>query len=301
MNKIKKIINDYNQEDKKSFFLLKFLSKISKSKVYVSFTGLVCHFPNFDTDTNLNLWSNRIFKKKLKVKYSSSDPIMKSRHYFVALFVEKFLKKNFSFCDFGTGEGNFLIELNRIRPDGKFFFTEHSKLYFKNIINFFKKSYKKKIFGYNGSIENFNKNKLVKSIDAASLNWTLCNCIDPLAVLKNIHKNLKSNGLLVVSESSRIMVPFKKPIYNFFNNKTKSENYHPWYFSLNSLSNILEISGFSVKKYNRFYDENDMVIIAQKKNKLYHTPKITFDNRNKVINFLKEWKRNSDSLKNKIF
>ena len=135
MSKIKKIINDYNQEDKKSFFLLKFLSKISKSKVYVSSTGLVCHFPNIDTNRNLNLWSNRIFKKKLKVKYSSGDPIMKSRHYFVALFVEKFLKKNFFFCDFGTGEGNFLIELNKIRPDGKLFFTEHAHWWRRGLLS----------------------------------------------------------------------------------------------------------------------------------------------------------------------
>ena len=79
-----------------------------------------------------------------------------------------------------------------------------------------------------------------------------------------IHTSLKKNGLLLVSESSRT-VPYKKPIYNFFVSGHHAKNTHPWFFSYNSLSNLLEICGFSIIASNRYYDENDLVIIAQKK------------------------------------
>ena len=39
-------------------------------------------------------------------------------------------------------------------------------------------------------------------------------------------------------------------------------------FSYNSLSNLLEISGFRILSNNRYYDENDLVIVAKKTNRL---------------------------------
>ena len=91
------------------------------------------------------------------------------------------------------------------------------------------------------------------------------------------------------------MVPFKKPIYNFFNSKIKTENMHPWFFSYNSLSNLLEISGFKVVKKNRYYDENNLVIVARKKN--FFRPSLKLENPKKVILFLMKWKKISILLK----
>jgi SAM-dependent methyltransferase len=217
---------------------------------------------------------------------------MRSRHYYSAIFINSLLpNKKIRFCDFGSGEGNFIHELDKINKNIKFYFTESSKLNFNNI----KKKYKKKIVGFNGSIEDSVINRKFKKLDAASLLWTLCNCINPIEVLTSIHKNLKNNGLLVVSESSRIMVPFKKPIYNFFNSKIKTENMHPWFFSYNSLSNLLEISGFKVVKINRYYDENDLVIVARKKKNF--RPSLKLEDQKKVILFLMKWKKNSILLK----
>ena len=145
------------------------------------------------------------------------------------------------------------------------------------------KKTKSTFYGHNGSIESSTLNKNFKNFDAASLLWTLCNCVKPLEILKVIHKSLKENGFL--PESSRILVPFKKPIYNFFIPNHETRNTHPWYFSFNSLSNLLEVSGFRIIKNNRYYDENDLVVIAQKK-KL----KITYlDDPKKVVKFLKEF------------
>ena len=296
MKKLQQIIlNDYRQDYIKKFKEVKFLKEFSKSKVFVTPSGLICHIPKIDNKSSLELWDKRIFSKSInqkKLQYSSNNAIMRSRHYYSAIFINSLLpNKKIRFCDFGSGEGNFICELSKINKNIKFYFTESSKLNFNNI----KKKYKKKIVGFNGSIEDSVINRKFKKFDAASLLWTLCNCINPIEVLTSIHKNLKNNGLLVVSESSRIMVPFKKPIYNFFNSKIKTENMHPWFFSYNSLSNLLEISGFKVVKKNRYYDENDLVIVARKKKKF--RPSLKLENQKKVIFFLMKWKKNSLLLK----
>ena len=92
MNKVKIIKNDYLQLNKKNFFHIKFLDKYSKSKVYVSKSGLVCHQPKMNSNESLKVWSDKIFSKKIdtsKRKYSSFNPIMMSRHYYSALFLKK--------------------------------------------------------------------------------------------------------------------------------------------------------------------------------------------------------------------
>ena len=65
----------------------------------------------------------------------------------------------------------------------------------------------------------------------------------------------------------------------------------------NSLSNLLEICGFRIIKFNRYYDENDLVVVAQKKNKKNHRPNIRVDNLSTLTKFFKEWEKNSKFLK----
>jgi hypothetical protein len=100
----------------------------------------------------------------------------------------------------------------------------------------------------------------------------------------------------MIAESSRILVPFKKPIYNYFNSKFKS-SYHPWHFSYNSLQNLLEICNFRVVFANRYYDENDLFVICQKQDKKKHRPKIIIDNYKKIIKFFRRWKIESNLYK----
>lgn len=293
--KEKIILNDYLQTNTKNFKELKFLKKFSKSKVFVTETGLVCHKPTYNDKKSLNLWNNKIFNKKIdhdKLNYTSENAIMKSRHYYSAIFINSLLKKKkIKFCDFGSGEGNFIKELKKLNNNFKYCFTESSKVNFNKI----KKSNKQLIIGFNGSIEDSSEDRRLKNLDAAALLWTLCACTNPLKVLTSISRNMKPNGLLIISESSRIMVPFKKPIYYFFNSKIKTENTHPWFFSYNSLSNLLEVSGFRIIKKNRYFDENDLVIVAKKIKNI--KPKIKFEDQKEVISYLKEWCRHSIKLK----
>lgn len=287
--KKKYVLNDYIQDNKKHFEKLTFLKAFSMSDVYVSKTGLICHIVSTNVDKSLKLWENKIYAKKINSKllnYSAYNPSMMARHYYSAIFLKKHLSKIKHLCDFGTGEGTFLNEFLRIFPDSKVSFTEHSKKNFLKVKNLYKKR-KNFVIGINKSIEQSN---LIKKIDVATLNWTLCNCVDPLKVLEKIYSNLSNNGKLLISESSRIMVPFKKLINNFFNKKFKTENTHPWFFSFQSLSNLLEISGFRIINHNRYYDENDLVVLAEKRDKKNHKPIIKFEKIYDIKKFLHEWK-----------
>ena len=302
-NLISEVFEDYKGKVGRRAKPIIFSKKISKSTVYISKkTGTVYHSPNISAQESLSAWSEKIYSKKIdtnKILYTSDNPIMKSRHYYSALFLNDMLKNSkIKFCDYGAGEGNFGCELLKINKKIQFNFTEDSLHIYENTYNLIKKKSKNIFHGHNGSIESSLLNKNFKNFDAASLLWTLCNCVKPLEILETIHKSLKENGLLLISESSRILVPFKKPIYNFFVQKYETQNTHPWYFSFNSLSNLLEISGFRIIKNNRYYDENDLVIIAQKKNKKNHRPIIKKDNLNNVIKFFKEWEKISQFLKN---
>lgn len=302
----KDIILDYKASTSgKRALKIDFLKGISKSNVYISKkTGLVFHKPKISTDKVLKFWSEKIFSNKIDYKnltYSSENITMKSRHFYCANFSKKYLiKKNLNYCDFGTGEGNFLKEVLSVNKNININFTEFSK---KNILLILKDLKSKKLRNYNfhnGPIEHVDRNKNIKNINFGSLLWTLCNCIDPIEVLKSIHKKMSKSSHLLIAESSRILVPFKKPIYNYFNIYNHTENTHPWHFSFNSLSNLLELSGFRIVHHNRFYDENDMVVIAKKRN-LNSKPKFIKDDYKKIKLFLKKWKENSFFLKNKKF
>tara|TARA_B100001964_G_C14240066_1_gene604512 strand:- start:2597 stop:2986 length:390 start_codon:yes stop_codon:yes gene_type:complete len=124
--------------------------------------------------------------------------------------------------------------------------------------------------------------------------------VDPISVLNSIHKVLSNNGLLLIAESSRLMVPFKKPIENYFNRYHHTKNTHPWHFSINSLSNLLELCGFRIIKSNRFYDENDLVVLAKKLPKKTK-PIFKKDNFERVIKFFKKWIELSNFLKKENF
>lgn len=299
---VKDVKLDFNGITNKRTIEYKFKNNISKSQVYISKkTGTIFHSPSNDTTQSLNLWAKKIYSKKInpkKIKYTSENPIMKSRHYYSALFLNKYLKnKKINLCDYGTGEGNFGSELYKINKKIGFNFTEHSPDLYKKTKRKISKIYKKDFLSFKGSIEDSAKNKKFVNFDACSLLWTLCNCVKPIEVLNAIHSSLKKDGILLISESSRILVPYKKPIYNFFISKHDIKDTHPWFFSYNSLSNLLEVCGFSIVSTNRYFDENDLIIIAKKKNKKTYVPKIKIDKTKDIIYFLKDWEKNSFFLK----
>ena len=262
------------------------LDKFSKSKVYVSkTTGLLFHDDFKSSEKVAGLWSKN-FKKNTNVKkgyYTSNNPNMMARHVYCVEFIRKNIKKikEKSICDFGAGEGNLLKYFNKFYNHKNLYAVEHSK---KNCEIIKRKLSINKKNIVNKSIENskyfFNR----KKIDIGIMTWTLCNCSEPINVTKTIYSILKKNGYLLVAESSRILVPFKKPIFNFFGS---GKGYmHPWYFSYNSLRNLLITNGFQLVAKNDFRNENDLILLFKKKNK---KQKIKIDNPKKVVKFMKEW------------
>ena len=123
---IKKIIIDEFKGKTKFSKEIKFLRKSSRSPVYVSKrTGLIHHKSNLSTEDSLNLWSKKIFSNKIsykKLKYTSDNLTMRARHFYCANFIKEQFSKNYTICDFGAGQGNFIKEMTREINFSKIFY-----------------------------------------------------------------------------------------------------------------------------------------------------------------------------------
>jgi hypothetical protein len=124
--------------------------------------------------------------------------------------------------------------------------------------------------------------------DIGIINWTLSCCADPYDFLLGVRNNLSDSGYVVVAESSRIMVPYKKPL-SYLLNPTHPTNIHPFYFSKNSLAALLQSCGFEVRYINRFFDSDVLLIIAQKSSIPNQDKKLLVDSAEDVINFFNKY------------
>ena len=232
MNRIniekKKIIErEFSFNFKKEEILrLDFLDNFSKTKVFVSKkSGLVFHNDYQPSLTVVEEWSNKIFSNKTDIKnktYTDNNPGMSARHFLVLEFLKSKLKhdiKNKKIMDYGCGQGGLILKAKKYFKFSNISGLEHSKKNINLIKKRFKKEKIKKPNLFQSTIENFNHKQ---KYDIGFLTWTLCNCSEPLEIVKSIGNSLKKNGYLVVAESSRILVPYKKPIFNYFNPKKKS-------------------------------------------------------------------------------
>ena len=101
-----------------------------------------------------------------------------------------------------------------------------------------KKFKNKRIKFVNSSIERIDELKFKNYFDLVFLTWTLGSSARPDKLIDKVYKILKLNGLVVISESSRILVRPKVSIFWYFNNFNTFKNY-PWRFSSNSIKNLL--------------------------------------------------------------
>lgn len=289
------IKNDFLFKNTKKSVRLKFLNKVSKSLVYVSkATGLAYH-PNFIQSEKIAGTWEKIYKKKKnseKISYTSDFPGMQSRHYYIIDFLRREINlKKKLICDFACGEGSILIKLKKYFNYYNLAGTEINKENIKFIKKLFKNENFKAPKLFLTSIENFpNVKKDLLNIDVGILAWTLCCCARPTEVVESLSKSIKKNGYLIVAESSRILVPFKKPIQSYFT-KNKLGSHHPWHFSFNSLSNIFKIYGFELVSHNRYWDEDNLILLF--KNTGVKNQKLKFDNYIKVSNFFSRWLKES--------
>jgi len=102
------------------------------------------------------------------------------------------------------------------------------------------------IENFSGTAENFSADYDGELFDALFFTWMLCNCSSAVDAISAAKKLLKPGGRIIVAESSRILVPFKKPMFNFYSDASKSD-LHPWFFSANTLCALLRTFGLSIE------------------------------------------------------
>ncbi len=234
-------------------------------------------------------WSKNIFvNNSQKHYYTTKIPALKARQVFVADFIDSEVGLNNKYlCDVGAGEGEFLkIVENDYKA--KVFGIEPSKTLCEELTN-------SNINNFCGAIEEIKtKPNYKKKFDIVTIMWTLEASSDPNEMLKISYELLKDDGLIVIATGSRILVPFKKPLYNYVNNSPVDT--HPTRFTKNTLSLILKKHGFKVSSVNKYIDQDWLCIIAKKGKE---NKKIQGDNYLEVIDFFERWHVESQRYKKK--
>ena len=288
----KEIIKDFDGIHENRSIKLSFLKKLTLSDLYVSKkTG--CLIPGKITGSkkSLRIWNKRYRNQN----YTSTSPHFASRHaYTIHQIKNKINFENLCIADLGCGNAGFVSMTQKLTNQKLIYGFDDSSYNFK--IN--KKINKKKNLRFvKSSIENIDTKKYKNFFDLIVLTWTLSSCSQPLIIIDKIRDILKKDGILVISESSRVLV---QPVYNinyYFDTKSKTDTFinYPWRFSFNSLNNLLTLKNFKLIHENDYKHNENMVLIFKKKK--FVKKKYKFDNYKKVINFFKNWKIYSNKIK----
>lgn len=220
-------------------------------------TGLLTSsFTLSETDI-ANYWSSSIFAVRNEDNYTATRPFAQARLYYVALTaIQVFGDHNIpveSVCDFATGESVFPDILSRL-ASFDICVTETSPSLRDLAV------YK----GYEAHDVTFGEaHSSTFMVDAAFLTWTLCNCRNPLGAVQTVVKHVKPGGCVVIADSSRIMVPFKKSLSDLLT-KDHPIDIHPYFFSINTLRGVAELAGLQFLFSNRYRDSDVMMAIFRK-------------------------------------
>lgn len=159
-----------------------------------------------------------------------------------------------SLCEIGAGEGEFL-ELARARG-ARVFGIEPSEA---NCASMRERG----IDCFAGTIERFQESGPdVEPFDVAAILWTLENCQDCRRMLTEAHTLVRTGGHVVVATGSRLLVPFKKPLWAYLS--ANPADTHAFRFSANTLRKALALSGFRPVYVNRYLDNDVLCVIAER-------------------------------------
>jgi len=287
----KKLIGDFQGTGK--HYVVPYSRKFTSGKEVniAKYSGLVSVIKRRSSSEIANDWSKNVFGNSFSAtKYTAKIPAVIARHtYVLETILSKINLLNKEICDFGAGEGDFLT-MQKKKISCKTFGVEPSK---KNC-EFLRKN---KIKNFNGTIEQFYTSNKKKKFDVGTIMWTLCNTSDCFEIVNNASNLIKNNGYLVVAESSRILVPFKKPLQMYFGKN--SPDLHPFHFTKNSLSNLLVLNKFRPVFINRYIDSDYLLIIAKKINKV-ENKNLKLDKADDVKKFFKRWYAESLKYKKEI-
>lgn len=252
--------------------------------IYVQpLTGFVTSSKGMSEDEVVSYWSDLIFPDNSIESYSAHFPFAQSRLLYVIETVVQFvgIGKNtkLKWADFATGEGVLLSLLTYLYPRIELFATEHSL----RLVSLLKER------GFTveqRSLGNPTPKDTEDLFDISTLTWTLANAINPLAVLQDVVAQTKEGGIVCVAESSRILVPFRKSLKDYFSRALPAD-LHPNNFSANTLRCLMQLSGLEICYVNRYFDSDVLLIIGKKVSNPV-TPTF-FDDPNRVITYFQEW------------
>jgi 2-polyprenyl-3-methyl-5-hydroxy-6-metoxy-1,4-benzoquinol methylase len=227
-------------------------------------------------DAVARAWSEEIFGEG----YTARIPAVVARQVYVAEFIDTNLGlKGKKLIDIGAGEGQFLEIARKYGAD--VFGVEPSA---SNCAGMKKKG----IESFHGTIEDFMASKKKGAADIATVMWTLENCVSCRNMLEGAWHSLKTGGRIAIATGSRILVPFKKPIYNYLSHNPVDT--HCFRFSANTLRGILAVSGFKTVHINRYIDTDYLVVIAEKQPRGVEIP-WQKDDFVEVHNYFERWHR----------
>jgi 2-polyprenyl-3-methyl-5-hydroxy-6-metoxy-1,4-benzoquinol methylase len=251
-------------------------------------TGFVTSSRRMSAENVAKYWSDIIFPNKSEESYSAYNPFAQARLFYVMQSIAKFLNFNketkLRICDFATGEGVLLNLLRNNYPKLKISGTEHSSVLVESLTSNGFDVYIKTL-----GIQTSMSNK--EQFDISTLTWTLANAIDPLSCLRDVVEDTKTGGYVCVAESSRILVPFRKSLNDYFS-KTLPADLHPSNFSANTLKLLMQLAGLEIVFINRYFD-SDVLMIMGKKVSHQVEPKF-FDDQMQVVKFMREWELASE-------
>ncbi|MBG0776949.1 MAG: class I SAM-dependent methyltransferase [Desulfovibrionaceae bacterium] len=223
-------------------------------------------------------WSDDLYGNE----YTARIPAVVARQRYAADFTDiKIDLKNKSVLDIGAGEGQFLDILKEYgaAPFG----VEPSS---KNCEDMSGSG----LDCFCGTIEQFMAAGRTERYDVATILWTLENCYSCTDMLKAAHDLLKPGGHVVVATGSRILVPFKKTMWDYLG--PNPADTHCFRFSANTLQGLLAIAGFKTVAINRYHDTDYLCVIGQKQEGGEAIP-WKGDHFVEVYSFFERWHRES--------
>jgi Methyltransferase domain len=224
------------------------------------------------------VWTEELYGGAYTAK---KHPAMMPRYHYVADFLASNVPiAGGKVCDIGAGEGFWLKHLadaHAVVPFG----IEPSP---RNCAEMEQLGLRT----FTGTIEQFGAAPEAKTYraDIATILWTLENCLSCMDMLRGAAAILPEGGHIVVATGSRILVPFKKPLFTYLSRAPA--DVHCFRFSANSLQTALGKAGFRTIATNRYLDNDILCVLGQKSSDAGAVAPKT-DHPLEVLSFFERW------------
>jgi 2-polyprenyl-3-methyl-5-hydroxy-6-metoxy-1,4-benzoquinol methylase len=229
-------------------------------------------------------WATQVYSGKFDDGHYTARgiPAVRARHVYVAEFMHGTASlKDKETVDIGAGEGVFLQLLAEPEYGAKAFGIEMSEVNCRHMDG-------AGLACFKGSVEDYlaSSSARLHGFDRACVVWTLENTSSASSMMKAARALLKDDGFLTVATSSRILVPFKKPLHYYLNPHVSA--IHPFFFSANALRNLFTNAAFKVEDVNRFID-TDYLVMAGRALHEQAVSALVKDDWQDVIGFFERW------------